>query len=262
MRCSEIIEKLEALSPESFAEEWDNVGLLAGRRDKEVHTIYIALDATDEVIKEAVRLGADLLLTHHPLIFKKMSRITTEDFIGRRLVELLRKDISYFAMHTNFDVMGMADAAADYLELQDRQVLNVTYENEKTCAQEGLGRVGRLGKPMRVAELAAFVKLKFQVSNVRLYGNLEDIVEMAAVMPGSGGSFIRDGINAGADVMITGDIDHHEGIDAVAQGLTVIDAGHYGIEKLFIPYMAAFIKRELPQLTVYTAEIKEPFAVV
>ena len=148
------------------------------------------------------------------------------------------------------------------MELQDRQVLNVTYENEKTCAQEGLGRVGRLGKPMRVAELAAFVKLKFQVPNVRLYGNLEDIVEMAAVMPGSGGSFIRDGINAGADVMITGDIDHHEGIDAVAQGLTVIDAGHYGIEKLFIPYMAAFIKRELPQLTVYTAEIKEPFAVV
>ena len=93
MRCSEIIEKLEALSPASFAEEWDNVGLLAGRRDKEVHTIYIALDATDEVIKEAVHLGADLLLTHHPLIFKKMSRITTEDFIGRRLVELLRKDI-------------------------------------------------------------------------------------------------------------------------------------------------------------------------
>ena len=115
---------------------------------------------------------------------------------------------------------------------------------------------------MRVAELAAFVKLKFQVPNVRLYGNLEDIVEMAAVMPGSGGSFIRDGINAGADVMITGDIDHHEGIDAVAQGLTVIDAGHYGIEKLFIPYMEAFINRELPALRIYKAEIREPFIVV
>lgn len=262
MKCSEIIEKLESLSPASFAEEWDNVGLLAGRRDKEVHTIYIALDATDEAVSEAVRLGADLLLTHHPLIFRKMGRVTTDDFIGRRIVELLRKDISYFAMHTNFDVMGMADAAADSLELQDRQVLNVTYENEKAHAKEGFGRVGRLGKRMRVAELAAFVKLKFRVPNVRVYGDLEGIVEKAAVMPGSGGSFIRDVINAGADVMITGDIDHHEGIDAVAQGITIIDAGHYGIEKLFIAYMAEFIKRELPGLTVYTAEIKEPFVVV
>ncbi|MDE7184201.1 MAG: Nif3-like dinuclear metal center hexameric protein, partial [Lachnospiraceae bacterium] len=204
MKCDEIIEKLEALSPASFAEEWDNVGLLAGRRDKEVKTIYIALDASDEAVKEAVRLGADLLLTHHPLIFKKMGRITTDDFIGRRIVELLRNDISYFAMHTNFDVMGMADAAADRLSLQDRQVLNVTYE--ETCAKEGFGRVGRLGKRMSVAECAAFVKHRFDVPNVRVYGELEDIVEMAAVMPGSGGSFIRDVLKAGADVMITGDI--------------------------------------------------------
>lgn len=270
MKCDEIIKKLESLSPASFAEEWDNVGLLAGRRDKEVSTVYIALDATDEVIKEAVRLGADLLLTHHPLIFKKMGRITTEDFIGRRLVELLRNDISYYAMHTNFDVMGMAEAAADYLELQDRQVLNVTYEkvldkkvlDAETPSREGFGRVGRLGKSMTVAEFAAFVKLRFDVPNVRVYGSLEDIVELAAVMPGSGGSFICDVINAGAKVMVTGDIGHHEGIDAVAQGLTIIDAGHYGIEKLFIAYMEKFIKRELPGLTVCAAEIKEPFVVV
>lgn len=270
MKCDEIIKKLESLSPASFAEEWDNVGLLAGRRDKEVSTVYIALDATDEVIKEAVRLGADLLLTHHPLIFKKMGRITTEDFIGRRLVELLRNDISYYAMHTNFDVMGMAEAAADYLELQDRQVLNVTYEkvldkkvlDAETPSREGFGRVGRLGKSMTVAEFAAFVKLRFDVPNVRVYGSLEDIVELAAVMPGSGGSFICDVINAGAKVMITGDIGHHEGIDAVAQSLTIIDAGHYGIEKLFIAYMEKFIKREMPELTVCVAEIKEPFVVV
>ena len=209
MKCDEIIKKLESLSPASFAEEWDNVGLLAGRRDKEVSTVYIALDATDEVVKEAVRLGADLLLTHHPLIFKKMGRITTEDFIGRRLVELLRNDISYYAMHTNFDVMGMAEAAADYLELQDRQVLCVTYEKNfdkkdfdaETRFKEGFGRVGRLGKSMTVAEFAAFVKLRFDVPNVRVYGSLEDRVELAAVMPGSGGSFIRDVINAGAKVM-------------------------------------------------------------
>lgn len=260
MKCYEIIEKLESLSPTTFAEEWDNIGLLAGRRDKEVNTVYIALDATDDVIEEAVHLGADLLLTHHPLIFRKISRVNTDDFIGRRVYELIRNDISYYAMHTNFDVMGMADAAADELDFVDRQVLNVTYEDD--LSKEGCGRVGRLQSCMRVAELAELVKEKFHVPNVRVFGDLEEIVEMAAVMPGSGGAYIRDALNAGADVMITGDVDHHEGIDAVAQGIAIIDAGHYGIEKLFISYMEEFIKRELPGLQIHKAEIKEPFVVI
>ena len=260
MKCCEIIEKLETLSPVLYAEEWDNIGLLAGRRDKEVRTIYIALDATDEVISEAVAVKADMLLTHHPLIFKKLGRIDTEDFIGRRVWQLIRNDISYYAMHTNFDVMGMADAAADELSLTDRQVLNVTYEDD--ISKEGCGRVGRLAKRMSVSDCAELVKKQFKVPNVRVFGDPGDIVEVAAVLPGSGGDYIKEALRAGADVMITGDIDHHEGIDAVAQGLTVIDAGHYGIEKLFIPYMEEFLKRELPELSIYKADIREPFVVL
>ncbi len=260
MKCYEIIEKLESLSPTTFAEEWDNIGLLAGRRDKEVETVYIALDATEDVIEEAVNLGADLLLTHHPLIFKKLDRINTDDFIGRRVYQLIRNDICYYAMHTNFDVMGMADAAADELSICEREVLCVTYEDD--ISKEGCGRVGKLPKRVSVADLAAFVKARFHVPNVRVFGDMGDIVEVAAVMPGSGGSYIKNAVNAGADVMITGDIDHHEGIDAVAQGLTIIDAGHYGIEKIFISYMEDFMKRELPELCIYKTEIKEPFAVI
>lgn len=121
MKCYEVIEKLESLSPTVFAEAWDNIGLLAGRRDKEVRTVFIALDATDDVIEEAVRLRADLLLTHHPLIFKKLGSVSTDDFIGRRICELIRNDISYYAMHTNFDGApgGMADLAAERLGLKD-----------------------------------------------------------------------------------------------------------------------------------------------
>lgn len=260
MKCYEIIEKLETLSPVSYAEAWDNIGLLAGRRDKEVNTIYIALDATDDVIEEAVRLKADLLLTHHPLIFKKMSRVNTDDFIGRRVFRLIQNDICYYAMHTNFDVMGMADAAADELKLQNCQVLNVTYEDE--ISKEGCGRIGNFTKKMSLAECAELVKRTYQVPNVRVFGNLADVVEKVAVMPGSGGSFIHDALHMGADVMITGDIDHHEGIDAVAQGLNVIDAGHYGIEKLFIPYMKEFLHRELPGIQIHQAELKEPFVVI
>ncbi len=260
MKCYEIIDKLEALSPTEFAEEWDNIGLLAGRRDKEVRTVYIALDATDAVIGEAVRLGADLLLTHHPLIFKKMSRVNTDDFIGRRVCELIRNDISYYAMHTNFDVMGMADAAADELSLKDRRVLDVTYEDD--ISKEGCGRVGELKDSMRVEALAGLVKEKFHVPNVRVFGDLDSPVRTVAGMAGFGGGFIQDALAASADAMITGDVGHHEGIDAVAQGLAVIDAGHYGIEKLFISYMEEFMKRELPGVQIYKAEIREPFIVV
>ena len=114
MICREIIKEIEARFPKHYAMEWDNVGLQVGRSDKEVKRIYLALDATDEVIEEAADWGADMLITHHPMIFKAMKKINDEDFIGRRVLKLIRDDISYYAMHTNYDVIGMADLSADH----------------------------------------------------------------------------------------------------------------------------------------------------
>lgn len=258
--CSILIESLEQLSPPSFAESWDNVGLLAGRREKEVQKLYIALDATDEVIGEAVRNGADMLLTHHPLIFSALKRVNTDDFIGRRLVKLLQNDISYYTMHTNFDVMGMADAAADEIRLKERQVLDITYEDE--IAKEGIGRYGKLPQVMTLKECASYIKEVFHLESVKIYGESGNAIECAAISPGSGKSMIKSAIAAGAEVLITGDIEHHEGLDAMAQGLMIIDAGHYGIEKIFVPYMVEYIKREFPQLEVVAAKEKNPFWVM
>lgn len=260
MKCSEVIKKLEELSPVSFAEEWDNIGLLAGRRDKEVKSIYIALDATDEVIEDAIRQNADMLLTHHPLIFTRLSRIDTDDFIGRRVYQLIQHDICYYAMHTNFDVMGMADEAADEIGLQNRQVLDVIYEDE--IAKEGIGRFGELSEQMSLLECAELVKKIFHLESVRVWGAENKIIKKAAIAPGSGGSCIKHALATKADVLITGDIDHHEGIDAVAQGLAIIDAGHYGIEKIFIPYMYDFLKRELPQMELMREIPHNPFWVL
>lgn len=257
MKLRTIIESLERLSPSSFAESWDNVGLLAGRMDKEVNKLCIALDATDEVVDEAVHAGADMLLTHHPLIFSAMKRINTEDFTGRRVVKLLQNDISYYAMHTNFDIMGMADAAADEICLRDRQVLTITYEDE--IAKEGIGRYGKLPRIMTLEECASYIKQAFALESIKTYGEPQTVVECAAISPGSGKSMIKPAVLAGADVLITGDIDHHEGLDAIAQELAIIDAGHYGLEKIFIPYMLEYIKRELPQLSVFAAREKNPF---
>lgn len=260
MKCTEVRERLEILSPPKFAESWDNVGLLCGRAGKEIKKVYIAVDATDEVIENAIDAEADLLLTHHPLIFSPLKKVNDENFISRRIVKLLQADMCYYAMHTNFDVMGMADAAADTLALKDRQVLYVTFEDE--IAKEGIGRFGRLPEKMTLADCAEYVKKTFQLPAVRVYGELSDVISVVAVSPGSGKSTAQSAVNAGVDVLISGDIDHHLGIDLVAQGVSVIDAGHYGLEKIFVPYMQDYFKKEMPEIAVEIAEEKSPFAVI
>lgn len=260
MTCNRIMEKLAELSSPDFAQSWDNVGLLAGRREKEVKKICVAVDASDAVIEEAVNVGADMLLTHHPLIFAPMKQVNDDDFIGRRVLKLLQNDISYYAMHTNFDVMGMADAAADELRLKDRQVLEITYEDE--ISKEGIGRYGRLPQVMTLEECASYVKQIFKPESIRIYGEPDAAAEWAAIVPGAGGDMIKTAVKADCEVMITGDIKHHEALDAMAQGLAVIDAGHYGLEKIFVPYMMEYIKRELPQLEVFAAKEKNPFWVM
>ena len=260
MRCEEFIRLLEELSPVSYAESWDNPGLLAGRYDKEIKKIYIALDATTEVIEDAKRCGADMLLTHHPLIFKGIKKVNSEDFIGRRILTLLQADICYYAMHTNFDVMGMADAAAERLMLLQRGVLDVTYE--KDGVTQGIGRIGSLKQPMSLDECAQVVKQAFGIEWVKVFGEPDRPVETVAICPGSGKSMIGAALAGDVDVLITGDIDHHDGIDALERGMAVIDAGHFGLEQIFVPYMAEYIKRKTEHIEVITQTLKSPFRIV
>lgn len=260
MRAKEIIQKLEILSPLQYAEKWDNSGWQCGRGEKEVQKILLAVDATDEVVDEAILSEADLLITHHPLIFPSVSKITDQDFIGRRLLKLLQADICLYAMHTNFDVMGMADEAADRLDLRNRKVLDILYEDE--ISSEGIGRIGRLPNTLSLRETAELVKETFLLDSVRVYGDLDKRIEWAAISPGSGKKMSAKAIAGHADVLITGDIDHHEGIDSVARGLSIIDAGHFGIEKIFISYMKNYFLHELTDITVVAASQNEPFQMV
>ena len=260
MRCEQVIQILENLSPLSFAAGWDNCGLQTGRKDKEINSIYIALDPTDEVITEAVERKADMLLTHHPLIFSPLKKVSQEDFTGRRVMRLIQNDICYYAMHTNFDVMGMADAAADEMELTHRQVLSTTYEDD--ISKEGFGRFGKLPQIMTLRECAEYVKKKFGITSVKVFGDLETVLETAAISPGSGKSMIQPALEAGVDVLITGDIDHHEGIDSTARGLQIIDAGHYGLEQIFIPYMEEYLHRKMQGVSIFMHRQESPFVII
>ena len=258
MLCRDIMKVIEATYPKHAALEWDNVGLLVGRTEKEVKKIYVALDATDEVIEQAVAANADMLITHHPLLFSPLKKITDEHFVGGRVVKLLQHDISYYAMHTNYDVCGMADISAAILGLDGAETLEVTDKE----SMEGIGKVGDFSGQMSLQSCGEFIKEKFQLDSVKVFGDLSSTVQRVAICPGSGKGMTELALEKNADVLVTGDIGHHEGIDAVAQGLAIIDAGHYGLEHIFIEDMANYLRKNIEGIVVETHEITHPFQVI
>lgn len=261
MKCGELIRRIEQEIPLEAAEGWDNPGLQVGRREAEVRKVYLALDATDEVVEHAVAWGADLLITHHPLLIEGIRRINSDDFHGRKILKMAEHHLAHYAMHTNFDVCRMARACSSRLGLTDQQILEVTGENERGEAQ-GIGTVGLLPRSMTVRECCELVKRSFGLTSVRVFGDLNRMVQRAALCPGSGKSLLPQVFEKGAEVYITGDIGHHDGIDAVDQGLAVIDAGHYGVEHIFMEEMEQYLQERFPELTVEREKEKNPFAVL
>ncbi len=288
MKCRKLIEKLEELCPRAHAESWDNPGLIAGDFEKEIRKVYIALDATGAVIDDAVREGADLIITHHPLIFSGIKQIHSDDFTGRRLLRIIGSGMGCYAMHTNFDVDVMGQLAADMLGLRDQRILDVTCRvpegdhladsgddkgisipkefgadgsgNQPT--ELGIGRFGRLPRPMTLLSCAGLVKNVFGISDVRVYGDVNTPVQTAAVCPGSGRDLMAQVKRSGADVYISGDFGHHSGIDAVEDGICVIDAGHQGIEHIFIDYVKRYIETNCAGVAVATEHSHAPFVTV
>lgn len=256
MNCNEIISVLEEHFPPACAEEWDNPGLLAGRREREVRKVMVALDAADEVVEQAVSWKADLLVTHHPLIFGGLKNVSSDTFTGRRLISLIENRISLYAMHTNYDICGMADLNASMLGLQNCEVLSVTGEGI------GLGKVGDLPEPVTYYSFAERIKKIFGLSDVRCYGSGNPEIRRAAVCGGSGKSLLNDAIASGADVFVTGDIDYHTGIDAWAKGIRMIDAGHYGTEHCFVEDVTAFLSEKFPELEILAAAQEVPYKLI
>lgn len=244
MKCKDIIDIVEKVAPTDLAKSWDNVGLLVGDREKKIQTIMIALDPTGNVIRQGIDAGIDMLITHHPMIFSPLKSITYDDFIGRRIMDLIQNDIAYYAMHTNFDMTKMAEAAAKMICLSELQVL----EPEEESTSNGIGRIGELERSMTLEECALVVKERFQADHVRIVGNRKKMVKKAGISPGSGKSMIDAALLNRVDVLITGDIDHHTAIDANEQGLCIIDGGHYGTEHIMVEYMERYLNESIEKL--------------
>lgn len=262
MTIKELTHKLEQKYPLEKAESWDNSGLQVGRKNKSVKRVFLALDATDAVIEEAAAWNADLLLTHHPLTLDGIRQVQAESLTGHKIFTLIRHDICHYAMHTNYDVVEMGEAAGEMMKLQHPEVLEITGVDQKSGRPEGIGQVGSLVRPVSVEECGQIVKRIFGLDTVKIFGDPDQVIERVAICPGSGKSMIGTAIQKKAQVMITGDIGHHDGIDAVDQGIAIIDAGHYGLEHIFISRMERYLKAQFPDMEVKTTTSGNPFRVI
>lgn len=264
MKCYEIIERLKVLAPPELAENWDNSGFLVGSQEKDVKNILVVLDVTEDVIEKAVTQGIDLIISHHPVIFSALKSITDNEFKGNKIYQLIKYDIACYAMHTNFDVAAgcMADLAASKLGLKDSAPIQPIKDEGNTL---GIGKYGRMDGNWTLHALCEQVKKVFEVPNVIVYGDLKSNRNMVniGVSPGSGRSMISPAAHKKLDVLITGDIGHHEGLDALSQGISIIDPGHYGLEYLFLPFVAAYLMSEFGEQLHIIYEAKNiPFQIL
>ncbi|MEV6052183.1 Nif3-like dinuclear metal center hexameric protein [Streptomyces sp. NPDC052107] len=232
-RLSEVITELENLWPAERAESWDAVGTVVGDPDQGVTRVLFAVDPVREIVDEAVKLGADLLVTHHPLYLRGTTTVAATHFKGRVVHTLIKNDIALHVAHTNADTAdpGVSDALAGALDL--RVVRPLVPDPTDPESRRGLGRVCELDHPLTVRELAerAAARLPATAQGIRVAGDPEAVVRTIAVSGGSGDSLFEEVRAAGVDAFLTADLRHHPASEAVAHGpLALLDAAHWATE--------------------------------
>ncbi|WP_333740843.1 Nif3-like dinuclear metal center hexameric protein [Streptomyces sp. IBSBF 2806] len=235
-RLSEVIAALENLWPAERAESWDAVGTVVGDPGQEVSRVLFAVDPVQEIVEEAVKLGADLLVTHHPLYLRGTTTVAASTFKGRVVHTLIKNDIALHVAHTNADTAdpGVSDALAGALDL--RVVGPLVPDPSDAEGRRGLGRVCELDHPVTVRELAARAaeRLPATAQGIRVAGDPEALVRRVAVSGGSGDSLFEQVRAAGVDAFLTADLRHHPASEFVAAGahspLALLDAAHWATE--------------------------------
>ncbi|MEU4007687.1 Nif3-like dinuclear metal center hexameric protein [Streptomyces pseudogriseolus] len=235
-RLSEVIAALDNLWPAERAESWDAVGTVAGDPDQEVERVLFAVDPVQEIVDEAVKLGAGLLVTHHPLYLRGTTSVAASTFKGRVVHTLIKNDIALHVAHTNADTAdpGVSDALAGALGL--RVVRPLVPDPSDPEGRRGLGRVCELDTPLTVREFAdrAAERLPATAQGVRVAGDPEAPVRTVAVSGGSGDSLFGHVRAAGVDAFLTADLRHHPASEFMAdrahRPLALLDAAHWATE--------------------------------
>ena len=245
----DILTFVETLAPRSMKMDWDNVGLLCGSRSAQVTKVLVALDPFEHVCREAAELGAELIVTHHPLIFQALKSVTDETSIGRGIMELCRHGISAINAHTNLDCApgGVNDTLAKALGLQEIAVVNPSGV-DAGGNEWGLLRCGEITQ-CALPDFLAHVKAALGCDGLR-YVDGGKTVRKVAVGGGSCAGGMLEALDAGCDTFVTADIKYNQFWDAQDLGLNLIDAGHFHTENPVVAVLAAKIAAAFPDVEV------------
>ncbi len=249
---------MELLAPTYLKEDFDNVGLMVGDKNKEVKKVLLALDCTLKVIEEAKKENVELIITHHPLIFKRPSSITTDTLQGKKIIELIKNDISLYSSHTNLDSVenGLNDTIVSILGFDNSKIL----EKNKRDDKAGLGRIVSLKESIQLEDLISKIKKSLNINNLRVVKG-KDKVNKIAIINGSGQDFIGKAVALGADCIITGDTTYHFASDYKEMEISILDVGHFASEQITFFNVMENLKEKFKDVEFITSTVEEdPFS--
>lgn len=260
MKLYELIQEIEKKYPRHLAESWDNVGLMLGDKNQEIKSILVSLEANEAVIDEAISLGVDLIVTHHPFYFSKMNQITSDTLKGRLTLKAIQNNISIYSAHTNYDIAfdGMNDAFIRSIGYEAEEhflpaACEDWYLSNNNGKTPGLGRCFSLKEEKSLLEFCNELKETLGIDHLRYVGSSNRPIKKVAVITGSSADFYEDAKKAGADVLICGDTKYHLAQDILDAGMAVIDCGHFETENLFRESMADFLT-SIPTIEVISSK--------
>jgi len=240
---SHLCDFLDAFAPPRLAADWDNVGLLVGDRLQRVSRVMTCLTVTPAVAAEAIRERADVIVAHHPLPFRPLQRLTTDEPTGRLLLDLIRAGVAIYSPHTAFDsaAQGINQQLAEGLGLADIQPL-------VPAEDLGTGRCGRLAQAQTLGQVAARLKQFLKIGHVAVVGDLQRPIERIGIACGSAGELLDAAVAADCDVFLTGEARLHTCYEAEARGIALLLAGHYASERFAVEKLAEILATQFPSL--------------
>lgn len=249
MLISDIITALEDFAPRAYQESYDNAGLCVGNAQVEACGALLCLDVSEEAIREAIDKNANLIISHHPVIFSGLKQITGSTATERMVQLAIKHDVALYAAHTNLDSVrgGVSEKMCDKLGLKNRSILQPI---NSELPDVGLGMVGELDKPMQVNDFLRFVKKAFGNTFIRHSTSYQSDIYKVAVCSGSGSSLISNAISAGADAYVTADLKYHE-LQSASGRIVAVDVGHYESEIAAVDIFYEVITKKFPNFAAY-----------
>jgi dinuclear metal center YbgI/SA1388 family protein len=249
MRIADVIELLEQVAPPHLQESYDNAGLIVGKSQDALHGVLFCLDSTEAVVEEALKLNCNLIVAHHPIVFRGLKRFNEANYVERTVVSAIRKGIAIYAIHTNLDNVyqnGVNAKIAEKLGLRDTHIL----QPKAGQTSVGAGLIGEFPNEMSEVAFLAHVKTIFEAGMLRHTSFRSEPVKRVAICGGAGSFLLQDALRANVDAFISSDFKYHEFFDAEGK-LMICDIGHFEGEQFTIELLFDIVREKFPTFALH-----------